>query len=70
MNNIYIKGLGICIGTFDENDLKNKIDKKVLEKYQKEYPQYKYTNTKIIKEHGIRKLAIYICNVEDFKLDF
>lgn len=68
MNNIYVKGWGIPIGAFDEVDLINKIDKKVLEKYQKEYPQYKYTNTKIVKEHGIRKLAIYICSAEDFKI--
>lgn len=68
MNNIYVKGLGIPIGIFDEVDLKTKTDKKVLEKYQKEFPQYKYTNTKIIKEYGFRKLAIYICNAEDFKI--
>ena len=68
MNNNYIKDLGILIGKFDENDLKNKTDKKVLEKYQQEYPQYKYTNTKIIKEHGVKKLAVYICNVYDMKL--
>lgn len=68
MNNIYIKGWGIPIGTFDEIDLITKVDKKVLEKYQKEYPQYKYTNTKIIKENNIKKLAIYICSIEDMKI--
>ena len=68
MNYIYIKGLGLPIGTFDETDLKNGIDKKELEKYKQEYPQYKYTNTKIIKENNIRKLAIYICTAEDFKI--
>lgn len=65
---MYIIGLGIPVGTFDEKDLKNGIDKIQVEKYQKEYPQYKYVNTKIIKEHGIRKLAVYICNAEDFKI--
>lgn len=68
MNNLYIKGLGICIGTFDESDLKSGKDKEVLKQYQEEYPQYKYTNTAIIKENNIRKLVIYICNVEDFKI--
>ena len=70
MNNMYVKGWGIPIGTFDENDLKNKKDKLALEKYQKEYPQYKYTNTKIIKENNTRKIAIFICNVNDMKITF
>ena len=68
MNNIYIKGLGIPIGTFDEDELKKGIDKEVLKRYQEEYPEYQYTNTKIVKIHGIRKLAIYICNANDFKI--
>ena len=68
MNSVYVKGWGIPIGTFDEVDLVNKTDKKVLEKYQKEYPQYRYTNTKIIKENNIRKIAIYICSVEDMRI--
>lgn len=68
MNNIYVKGLGIYIGAFDEDELKKGIDKEVLKKYQEEYPEYKYVNTKILKIHGIRKLAIYICNANDFKI--
>lgn len=68
MNNIYIKGLGIYIGAFDEDELKKGVDKEVLKKYQEEYPEYKYVNTKIVKINGIRKLAIYICNVNDFKI--
>ena len=70
MNNVYIKGLGIPVGTFDEKDLKNGGDKKEVEKYMKEYPEYGYVNTKIIKEHGIRKLAVYICSANDFKIMF
>ena len=68
MKNIYTKGLGIFVGAFDEIDLITGTDKKVLEKYQKEYPQYKYTNTKIIKENNVRKLAIWICSACDFKI--
>lgn len=68
MNSIYFKNWGILVGTFDEDDLKQGKDRLELEKYQKEYPQYKYTNTKIIKEHGIRKLALYICSVDDFRI--
>ena len=49
MNNIYIKGLGIYVGAFDEDELKKGIDKEFLKKYQEEYPEYKYVNTKIEK---------------------
>ena len=68
MNNIYTKNWGILIGKFDEKDLKSGKDKEVLKEYQKEFSQYKYTNTKIIKENNIRKLAVYICSLEDFKI--
>ena len=67
--NIYIKGKGIPVGTFTEEDLKKGIDKIMVNKKMEE-TGLKYTNTKIIKEHGIRKLAIWVCNVEDFKIDF
>ena len=70
MNNIYIKNWGILIGKFDEEDLKNGKDREVLKEYQKEFPEYKYTNTKIIKENNVRKLAVYICSLEDMKLGF
>ena len=63
----YIKGLGILVGKFTENDLKIGKDKEIVKQKQEEY-NLKYTNTKIIKENGIRKLAIYICNVYDMKI--
>ena len=63
----YIKGLGILVGKFTENDLKSGKDKEIVKQKQEEY-NLKYTNTKIIKESGIRKLAIYVCNVYDFKI--
>ena len=63
----YVKGLGILVGKFDENDLKSGKDKELVKQKMEEY-NLKYTNTKIIKEHGIRKLAIYVCNVYDFKI--
>lgn len=68
MNNIYIKGWGICIGAFDEDELKKGIDKEVLKKYQEDYPEYNYVNTKIAKINNIRKLVIYICDATDFKI--
>jgi len=64
----YIKGLGILVGKFTENDLKSGIDKEIVKEKQEEY-NLKYTNTKIIKENGIRKLAIYVCSVYDFKIE-
>lgn len=68
MNSVYIKNWGIYIGAFDEDELKKGIDREVLKRYQEEYPQYKYVNTKITKINNIRKLAIYICNATDFKI--
>lgn len=68
MNYIYIKNWGIPIGAFDENDLKNKVDKQVLKEYQKEFPQYKYVNTRIAKINNVRKIAVYICSAEDFRI--
>lgn len=65
----YINGLGILVGKFTEEDLRNGTDKKLVNEKMQEYNLH-YTNTKIIKEHGIKKLAIYVCNVYDFKLDF
>ena len=70
MNNIYTKNWGILIGKFDEKDLISGKDKEVLKEYQKEFPEYKYTNTKIIKENNVRKLAVYICSLEDMKVGF
>ena len=70
MNSIYTKNWGILIGKFDEKDLKSGKDREVLKEYQKEFPEYKYTNTKIIKENNVRKLAVYICSLEDMKLGF
>ena len=66
--NKYIKDLGIHVGNFNEKEIKNGVDKKILNEYKEKYSEYKYTNTKIIKEKGIKKLAIYICSVEDFKI--
>ena len=68
MEKKYINNLGILVGTFDETDLKTGKDKEILKKYKEKYPEYNYTNTAIIKENNVRKLAIYICNAKDFKI--
>ncbi len=66
MNN-YIKGLGILIGKYTEKDLQEEKDKKDFKEAEKKYNLH-YSNTKIIKEKGIKKIALYICNVYDFKI--
>lgn len=68
MEKKYINNLGILVGTFDETDLKTGKDKEILKKYKEKYPEYNYTNTAIIKENNVKKLAIYICNAKDFKI--
>ena len=68
MNYIYIKGWGIPVGAFNEEELKKGVDREVLKKYQEKYPEYKYVNTKIEKIHNVRKLVIYVCNANDFKI--
>lgn len=70
IDEMYISGLGVFVGEFTESDLKNGIDKKaVAEKMEK--TGLKYTNTKIAKnKNKERVLRIWVCNVDDFKLDF
>ena len=68
MNYIYIKDWGIPIGAFNEEELKKGVDREVLKKYQEKYPEYKYVNMKIEKIHNVRKLVIFVCNANDFKI--
>lgn len=62
----YVKGKGILIGTYDENDLKNGKDKSDVLKISRE-TGLKYTNTEILKSKGkIIGMKIYACKAEDF----
>ena len=64
----YIKGKGILVGTYNENDLANGKDKVDVQRAKKE-TGYKYTNTDFVKKNGKIILAdIYVCSLEDFKL--
>lgn len=68
MDKNYIKGKGVLVGTFSEEDLTKGIDKKQLAKVQEE-TGLKYTNTEFIKKKGkIVALKVYACNVDDFKI--
>lgn len=68
MEKKYIKNWGVYVGAFDLEQLNKKEDKKAVAKLQEEYPELTYVNTKEIKDHGVRKLAIYICTFKDFKV--
>lgn len=65
--NIYVKGLGVLVGTFDEYELKKGIDREKIEEKKKE-TGLNYVNTKIVKENNIRKLKVWVCNANDFKI--
>lgn len=59
----YIKGLGIYVGEFKENDLKQGIDKIKVNEIMQE-TGLKYTNSKVTKN----SIKIWVCNLEDFKI--
>lgn len=64
----YIKGKGILVGTFNEEDIANGKDK-VEVKRMTEQTGYKYTNTEFVKKNGkIVGMKVYVCDVNDFKL--
>lgn len=54
----------VLVGDFSEDDLKNKVDKKAVEK-KKEETGLKYTNTKIINKKGQRYLRVWVCSVDE-----
>ena len=64
----YIKGKGILVGTYNENDLANGKDKVDVQK-MKEETGYNYTNTEFVKSKGkVIGMKMYVCSVEDFKI--
>ena len=64
----YIKGKGVLVGTFNENDLVNGKDK-VETQRMKEETGYNYTNTEFVKRKGkIVSMKVYVCSMEDFKM--
>lgn len=59
----------VLVGDFSEDDLKNKVDKKAVEK-KKEETGLEYTNTKIINKKGQRYLRVWVCNLDEVELEF
>ena len=53
----------IWVGDFNEDDLKNKVDKEVVANVQKR-TGLGYTLTKIIKKNGEKRLRIWVCDLE------
>lgn len=65
MTGEYIKGKGILVGTFDEEQLKKKIDKMEIAKAKEQYG-LKYINNELVYKGGkIVGIRVYLCNLED-----
>lgn len=65
MDKTYIKNKGILVGTFNEDDLRNKIDKKAIDEAMKE-TGYEYIHSEYVKRKGeIVGLKVYVCKMED-----
>lgn len=65
---LYLNGLGVWVGEFNEEQIKKGIDKKCVE-FMKQKTGLKYVNTKIARgDHNEKVLRIWVCNVEDFKI--
>lgn len=61
----YIKGKGILVGIYNEEDIELKKDKSDVERVKKE-TGYQYTNIEYVKKRGcIIGLKIYVCSGED-----
>jgi hypothetical protein len=64
-NQLYAKGGRILVGRFDEKQLKNKEDKKAIEKAQKE-SGLTYIDSKIIKKGGKMFMEVYLIPNEEY----
>lgn len=61
----YIKGKGIFVRTYSEEDLIQQKDLKVCQKET----GLEYTNTELIRKNGkVIGIKLYACTAEDFKL--
>ena len=61
----FANGGRVKVGVFNENQLRNKEDKKAVEKAQKE-TGLNYTDTKIIKKAGQKFLEVYLIPNEEY----
>lgn len=63
----YIKGKGILVGTYSEQDLQMEKDKVDVQK-MKEQTGLSYTNQDIITKDGKTYLKLYVCKQRDLKV--
>lgn len=64
----YIKGKGILVGTFNQEEISKNIDNQKVEEIKLK-TGLKYTNTEFVKKgKEIVALRIYVCSLEDFKI--
>lgn len=58
----------IYVGRFNEDDLRNGVDKKETKKAMEQH-NLNYTETKLIKKSGkIVAMDIWVCNADEFKI--
>lgn len=65
MTEKYVKGKGVLVGTFTEDQLRKKIDKMEIAKAKEKY-ELKYINSEFVyKDHQITGIRVYVCKLED-----
>lgn len=65
MTGEYIKGKGVLVGTFTEDQLRKKIDKMEIAKAKEKYG-LKYINSEFLEKGGqLTGMRVYACNLED-----
>lgn len=62
----YIKGKGILVGTYSDEDVRNSKDQREVYAMM-EKTGYNSVNTEVIKKNGIDYLKVYVCKSEDVR---
>lgn len=68
MKHNYIKNWGIYVGSFDENELRQNLDKKKIKEMQEKYPKLQYINYRISRGSGVKRMVVYICTLKDLRM--
>lgn len=68
MKHNYIKNWGVYVGSFDENELRQNLDKKKIREMQEKYPKLQYINYHMVKGSGVKRMAVYICTLKDLRM--
>ena len=64
----YIKGKGILVECFNEQQINNRDDKIATQKMM-DATGYKYTNTEFVKKDGkLTGLKVYVCDLDDMEI--